>query len=63
MDSVQAFIDENDITFPMAKEDGTLSAHFAVGGIPAVAVVQDGRVIWRGHPARVNSTLIESWLQ
>lgn len=52
-DSVKAFIKANGLTdIAIGREkDGAMSAAYAVEGIPAAAVVRDGKVIWRGHPA------------
>ncbi|MBW1877504.1 MAG: redoxin domain-containing protein [Deltaproteobacteria bacterium] len=61
-EKVVAFIDENSLTYPMAKEDGSLSTRFGVRGIPAAAVVKDGKVVWRGHPARLSEDMYKSWL-
>lgn len=60
-DQVTEFLKENGITYPVAKETGALSRTFAVSGVPAAAAVKDGKIIWRGHPARVNNELIDSW--
>lgn len=59
---VQKFIDDNKLTFPIAKENGDLAKYFAVSGIPAAAVVKDGKVVWRGHPNGLTDDLIKSWL-
>ena len=61
-DSVQAFITEKKLSYPMAKEDGGLSTHFGVSGVPAAAVVKGGKVVWRGHPVRLTTEMIEAWL-
>ena len=61
-DEVKTFISENGISFPIAKESGDFSDSFNVTGIPAAAVAQNGTVIWRGHPAMINDTMIEEWL-
>jgi peroxiredoxin len=61
-DEVQAFLSEKGISFPIAKDEGELSYSFKVSGIPAAAVAQNGTVIWRGHPAMINDTMIEEWL-
>ncbi len=54
-EKVVEFIKENNIKYPMAKEkDGNLSKAFNVSGIPAAALVKDGKVIWRGHPGRLD---------
>lgn len=61
-EEVMAFVGENRLTFPVGYEDGTMSYLFAVTGVPAAAVVKDGVVIWRGHPALVTDEWVESWL-
>ena len=48
----------------MAKEDGQkMSDRFGVKGIPAAAVVKNGKVVWRGHPARIKDEMIDGWLE
>ncbi len=59
---VEAFIKENSLTFPVAKEKGDLADYFAVSGIPAAAVVKGGKVVWRGHPGRLTEDMIKGWL-
>ena len=61
-EKVLEFIKDNNVSYPTAKEDGELSKHFNVSGIPAAAVVKDGKVIWRGHPGRLTDSMIEGWL-
>jgi len=61
-EKVQAFIKDNGLAYPIAKENGTASRYFQVSGIPAAAFVKDGKVIWRGHPARITEKMIEGWL-
>lgn len=61
-EKVTSFIADNNVTYPMAKETGTASRDFAVSGIPAAAVVKDGKVVWRGHPGRLSDDMIEGWL-
>lgn len=61
-EAVLAFIKERGVAYPIAKEKGTLSALFNVSGIPAAAVVKDGKIVWRGHPNRLNDEIIKSWL-
>ncbi|MFT4978420.1 MAG: thiol-disulfide isomerase/thioredoxin [Myxococcota bacterium] len=62
IESVTEFIGSQEVSYPMAKEDGSVSSHFNVSGIPAAAVVKDGKIVWRGHPARLTDAMIESWL-
>ena len=63
-DQVNSFLSENKVTYPIAKEQGTaMSDRFGIKGIPAAAVVKDGKVVWRGHPARVTDAMIDGWVQ
>ena len=56
------FINEKQVQYPIAKEDGSVSQYFNVSGIPAAAVVRSGQVVWRGHPSRLTENLLQSWL-
>ena len=60
--SVREFIEQNTVSYPMAKESGALAEYFSVKGIPAAAMVKDGTIVWRGHPTRVTETFLENWL-
>ena len=61
-ESVTDIITQNKVSYPMAKEDGSVATYFAVGGIPAAAVVKDKKVVWRGHPARITDAMLKNWL-
>jgi outer membrane murein-binding lipoprotein Lpp/thiol-disulfide isomerase/thioredoxin len=61
-EKVLEFIKEQAVTYPIAKENGKLSELFNVSGIPAAAVVKDGKIVWRGHPARLTDEMINAWL-
>jgi thiol-disulfide isomerase/thioredoxin len=62
-EAVTTFIKENEIKFPMAKEkEGSMSAAYAVSGIPAAALVKDGKVIWRGHPSGLTDEVLQGLL-
>ncbi len=62
-EQVTEFISSNGVTYPIAKEEGSaMSRTFAVSGIPAAAMVKDGKVVWRGHPGRLTNEMIEGWL-
>ncbi len=62
-EQVTSFLAENKVGYPIAKEKGdAMSKHFGVRGIPAAAVVKDGKVVWRGHPARLTDEMIDGWI-
>ena len=62
-EKVEEFIKESKAKFPIGKEkDGSMSKAYAVSGIPASALVKDGKVIWRGHPARLDDATIDKLL-
>ncbi|MEQ1570260.1 MAG: TlpA disulfide reductase family protein [Myxococcota bacterium] len=57
------FLDEGKVDFPVGLEaSGSMSERFVVSGIPAAAVVRDGVVVWRGHPALLTPAMLEGWL-
>jgi len=57
-DQVSSFVQEMGVTFPFGKESGALTDHYGVRGVPAAAVLRDGMVVWRGHPARLDEALL-----
>jgi peroxiredoxin len=60
---VTEFIQQNKVAYPIAKEQGdAMSQAYGVRGIPAAAVVKDGKVVWRGHPAKLTDDMINGWL-
>jgi len=61
-EKVADFVAEQGVTYTIAKEDGSASQAFAVSGIPAAAVVKDGKVLWRGHPGRLSDEMLEKFL-
>lgn len=62
-DQVTSFVDSEGVSYPIAKEKGdSLSQHYGVRGIPAAAMVKDGKVVWRGHPAQLSDDMIASFL-
>jgi len=61
-EKVTNFLSQQKVGYPIAKEDGATSRHFNVSGIPAAAVVKGGKVIWRGHPNKLNETILKGWL-
>jgi thiol-disulfide isomerase/thioredoxin len=61
-DAVKDIIAQNNVNYPIAKEDGSVAQYFGVSGIPAAAVVKSGKVVWRGHPARITEAMLQGWL-
>jgi len=61
-EKVAEFIKTKNMTYPVAKENGSATQHFGVSGVPAAVVVKDGVVVWRGHPARLSEAQIKAWL-
>ena len=61
-EKVKEFMKEKNVSYPIAKETGSISKLFNVSGIPAAAVVKEGKIVWRGHPARLSKEMIEGWL-
>lgn len=62
-EKVEEFIKESKAKFPIGKEkDGSLSKAYSVSGIPAAALVKGGKVIWRGHPARLDDATLDALL-
>jgi thiol-disulfide isomerase/thioredoxin len=61
-EKVTAFIADKQIAYPVAKETGEISSYFNVSGIPAAAVLKDGKVVWRGHPAQLNEAKLKAWM-
>lgn len=62
-EKISEFIRKNNIQYPIGKEDGQMTAMFAVTGVPAAAIIHNGRVVWRGHPANIDSNILGSYLQ
>jgi thiol-disulfide isomerase/thioredoxin len=60
-ESVEAFLQESQVTYPIAKETGDLAGYFNVKGIPAAALVENGKIVWRGHPIRLTNELMHIW--
>ena len=58
-EDVRAMIAEHALTFPIGHEDGGYSEALGVQGIPAAALIRDGEVVWRGHPAKLDDAKFE----
>jgi len=61
-EKITEFIKENSITYPIAKEDGSMSQYFKVQGIPAAALIYNDKIVWRGNPARLPEQLVKKYL-
>lgn len=55
------FLTEHAVTFPNAKEDGSMADAFGVEGIPAAALVKDGTIVWRGHPGQLSPEFVATF--
>ncbi len=61
-EKVEKFIKEKNLKFPVAKEDGSMSKYFKVQGVPAAALINDGKIVWRGHPSRLPMDMVKKHL-
>jgi hypothetical protein len=43
---VRAFIDDNDITYPILKENGSARDYLNMAGTPFITLVRDGMLVW-----------------
>lgn len=59
-EQLAAFLDERHASFAIAREnEGSLTEAYGIEGIPALVIVRDGRIAWRGHPALLTTTLLD----
>jgi thiol-disulfide isomerase/thioredoxin len=58
---VAAFVKQHGIEFPIAVPEESLPDLLQISGIPAMAVVKGGVVVWRGHPAQLDDELLAAW--
>lgn len=59
-EDLRAFLDENDVRLATGRDPGSVAERYQVRGVPAAALVHEGRVAWRGHPARLEGALLEA---
>ena len=59
---LQAFIDAGGLTYPIAKDDGATGSHYEVSGVPAAALVKNGKIVWRGGAGALNSEMLRASL-
>ena len=61
-EKVEEFIKSQNVNYPMAKSQSSTNTYFNVSGIPAAAMVKDGKIVWRGHPAQLSAEKLRSWM-
>jgi len=44
--SVRRFLADNNITYPVFKEDGSARSYFGMRGTPYMTLVRDGFLVW-----------------
>lgn len=47
------------LSFPLAVESGEISERMGIEGVPALAVVRDGVIVWRGHPQQLGDAALD----
>ncbi len=61
-EQLATFIDEHGLTYPVGRTPPELARQLRVRGIPAAALLKDGEVVWRGHPARMDAASLRAHL-
>ena len=61
-DELRSFLLASGASFAVGKEDGTTSAAYGVVGIPSMAVIRDGVLMFRGHPSLLSDEALQQWL-
>ncbi len=56
---VKLLVRQGGVKYPLGVESGEIADRFAVEGIPAAAVVQDGVIVWRGHPQQLGDAALD----
>lgn len=62
VEEVKGFLSDNKVTYPVAKVNAAIPEHYKVQGIPAAAVVVDGKITWSGHPKDLTDEMLDAWL-
>jgi hypothetical protein len=44
--NVREFIDDNNITYPILKENGSARDHLNMAGTPFITLIRDGMLVW-----------------
>ena len=62
-EAMRAFLAEKGVTYPVAQDDGAMSDHYAVTGVPAAALVKEGKIVWRGHPSKLSNEMLDATIR
>ena len=52
--AMESFLDESGVTFPVARDNGSLSTRFGAEGVPHAVLIRDGKIAWLGHPGTLS---------
>lgn len=52
------FVAAGELAFPIGREDGSVSEAYGVAGVPHIALVRDGLLVWSGHPSLLTLDLV-----
>jgi thiol-disulfide isomerase/thioredoxin len=61
-EQVEEFLVGSQLSYPTGQESGTMSERYRVRGIPAVVLVKNGVIVWRGHPDQLVDPLLSRLL-
>ncbi len=53
------FLRDNGVPWPTFIDEKSFTDAFSVSGIPAAALVKDGVVVWRDHPASLDDQILD----
>ncbi len=52
------FVTAGQVGFPIGREDGSVSEAYGVAGVPHIAFVREGMLVWSGHPSLLTLDLV-----
>lgn len=61
-DELRSLLLASNAEFAIGREDGTTSSAYGVVGIPSMAVIRDGVLMFRGHPSLLSDEALRRWL-
>lgn len=61
-EAMKTYIKNAKVNLPIAKDAGSVNDLFNVKGLPAAAIVKDGKVVWRGNPMTLTDSTLQSLL-